>query len=509
MPAPTTTSDLVALIRRSRLVEDDRLDSYASAAETPADVLKKLQDDGLLTPFQADQLLRGRHKGFVLGKYKLLDRIGMGGMGQVYLAEHVTMRRRVAVKVLPPDRSGSPFARERFLREARAAAAVEHPNLIRVYDIEHDGDVYFLVMEYIDGVSLHDLVSRRGPLTPERAAHYVAQVALGLNALHERALVHRDIKPANLLLDRAGIVRILDLGLVRSELDDDELTRQEGAKLIGTADYLAPEQALHCSKVDSRADLYGLGGTTYFLLTGQPPFAVAKLSQKLIAHQVQEVKPVHLIRPDVPVELSAVIQKMLEKRPEERYQSAVEVVAALQPWLTSSIPLPEEADFPVRPVGGAAPSAALSFANRLSGTSLSLTTTPRPAAPLSSGVSGGSAIRFTLDPNQSGAGKSAGNQPTTAMAADDTGTGHSATKSNPPQPVVVTIAELSGRASRPEQDPVIELTQPATKKDNAYHAEGTAERIDTLFLDPEPKSSKKRGLLRMLDNFLTWLFGRR
>src|SRR5207244_462807 len=119
--------------------------------------------DGLLTPFQAEQLLKGRHKGFVLGKYRLLDRIGMGGMGQVYLAEHATMRRRVAVKVLPPNRSENPFARERFLREARAAAQLEHPNIVRAHDLETDGDVTFLVMEYIEGATLHDLVMRRGP----------------------------------------------------------------------------------------------------------------------------------------------------------------------------------------------------------------------------------------------------------------------------------------------------------------------------------------------------------
>jgi serine/threonine protein kinase len=447
MPAPTSTAEFATLVRKSRLIADDELDPLLAAATGPADLAKKLQDTGLLTPFQADQLLRGRHKGFVLGKYRLLDRIGMGGMGQVYLAEHMAMRRRVAVKVLPPDRSGNPFARERFLREARAAAAVEHPNLVRVYDIEHDGEVFFLVMEYIDGVSLHDLVARRGPLAPERAAHYLAQVASGLAALHERALVHRDIKPANLLLDRAGVVRVLDLGLVRSQLDDDELTRQEGAKVIGTADYLAPEQALHCSKVDARADVYGLGGTAYYLLAGTPPFTAEKVSQKLIAHQVQEARPVHHARPGVPPGLSAVVQKMLAKKPEDRFQSAAEVLAALRPWVVNSIPMPPEpADFPAHPVGGATPSAAMSFAHRLSSSSLTLATVKRGTT--RSGA--GSSIRFGLDgSNPTGSGLT--QQRTAAVAADETGTDHP-TPNPVEEPIVLTPVPVAPRPVAADPD---------------------------------------------------------
>jgi serine/threonine protein kinase len=425
MPAPTTAAELVSLVRKSRLVADDRLESYlaGSADDAPADLAKKLQDDGLLTPFQADQLLRGRHKGFVLGKYRLLERIGMGGMGQIYLAEHLSMRRRVAVKVLPPDRSTSPFARERFLREARATAAVEHPNLVRVFDVENEGEVSFLVMEYIDGVSLHDLVARRGPLDGARAAYYTAQVAAGLSGLHERSLVHRDVKPANVLLDRTGTVKVLDLGLVRSELDGDDLTRQEGAKLIGTADYLAPEQAINCSKVDSRADIYGLGATAYYLLTGIPPFAAEKLSQKLIAHQVQDVKPPHKLRPGVPVELSAVVLQMLAKQPQDRPQSAADVVTLLQPWLTTAPPLPEEADFPKQASGVATPSIAMSFAHRLNGTSLALSAVKKPGSkPAVHGLSGGSAVRFGSD-FPAHPGSQAGHK-TASMASEETATNH-------------------------------------------------------------------------------------
>jgi serine/threonine protein kinase len=346
MPAPTTTADLFDLMRKSQLFGDEQLEQLqqGSAAAAPNEVIRQLQADGMLTPFQAEQLLKGRHKGFVLGKYRLLDRIGMGGMGQVYLAEHASMKRRVALKVLPPDRGKSEFARERFLRESRATAAIEHPNLVRAYDVEMEGDVAFLVMEYIDGVTLHDLVARRGKLDPGRAAHYVWQIANGLAALHSYALVHRDIKPANLLLDRAGVVRILDLGLVRSELDDDALTRGEGAKIVGTADYLAPEQAIECSKVDSRADLYSLGCTAYFLLAGQPPFPADKISQKLIAHQSKAPQWVRELNPAVPAGLATVVHKLLGKKPDDRHQSAAELLEALAPFAAATLPSAD--DFP-------------------------------------------------------------------------------------------------------------------------------------------------------------------
>lgn len=346
MPAPTSTADLVDIIRKSQLVSTDQLDLALQETDPtdPGAVVRRLQSDGLLTAFQAEQLLKGRHKGFVLGKYRLLDRIGMGGMGQVYLAEHATMKRRVAIKVLPPDRNKNEFARERFQREAKASAAVEHPNIVRAYDLEMDGDVTYLVLEYIDGVTFHDLVHRRGKLAPGRAAHYLWQIANGLEAIHCFQLVHRDIKPANLLLDRAGVARILDLGLVRSELDDDALTRGEGAKMLGTADYLAPEQAIECSKVDARADLYSLGCTAYYLLTGQPPFPADKISQKLIAHQTKPAPPIRGLNPAVPEGLAIVVHRLLAKKPDDRYRTATEVLEALAPFVQPTAP--EEEDFP-------------------------------------------------------------------------------------------------------------------------------------------------------------------
>jgi serine/threonine protein kinase len=356
MPVPTTSDDLVALIRKSALLDPAHLDAYLEGhpdrPATAADLAAVLQADGLLTPFHVEQLLRGKHRGYFLGKYRLIDRIGLGGMGQVFLAEHTSMRRRAALKVLPPERTDSPYSKERFLREARAAGQLDHPNLVRAFDVDQENGVFFLVMEYVDGVTFQDLVHRFGPLGVERAAHYLWQSAHGLAYLHGVGLVHRDIKPANLLVDRQGVVKILDLGLVRGQDQDDDLTRKEGVKILGTADYLAPEQAIDCSAVDHRADVYGLGATAYYLLTGQPPFPADKMAQKLIAHQVKKVKPVCEVRPDVPEELSDVIDRMLAKKPAARFQTAAELVEALAPFALDPPPPPTQQEIPVL-AGGA------------------------------------------------------------------------------------------------------------------------------------------------------------
>jgi serine/threonine protein kinase len=389
MPAPTTVDELVSLIRKSNLLDPAVLDEYLAAHPGPfADpgaLCARMHADGLLGAFHVEQLLRGKYRGFFLGKHKLLDRIGLGGMGQVFLAEHVNLRRRVAIKVLPPDRAQNEFSRERFLREARAAGQLDHPNLVRAFDVDCEGDVYFLVMEFVDGVSFHELVTRHGPLDGARAAYYLWQAAHGLAYMSERGLVHRDVKPANLLVDRHGVVKLLDLGLVRSQVESDDLTRNEGVKILGTADYLAPEQALECSKVDVRADIYSLGATAYFLLTGKPPFGGDKTAQKLIAHQVQRVKPIREQRPDVPAALAAAIERMLAKRPADRYQTPGEVIAALDAWAIEPPPPPAAHEIPA--VIGCGTTASSSV-NLSSG----VTRTPRPGT--GSGSSG-SGTRYT------------------------------------------------------------------------------------------------------------------
>jgi serine/threonine protein kinase len=358
MAVPTSTDELLDLVRKSELIESAELAHYvhtrsskASLPTEPKKLARQLIKDGLLTKFQAEQLLMGKYKPFTLnGKYRLLERIGVGGMALVYLCEHLVLRRQVAIKVLPSGLADLPATLERFRREARLSAALDHPNIVRTHDIDQDGNMPFLVMEYVDGRSFQEIVSARGPLPIERAAHYVAQAALGLQHAHERGLVHRDVKPSNLLLDREGVVKLLDLGLARFFLDEsDDLTQRYGRNknVLGTADYVAPEQALDSHGADIRADVYGLGCTFYFLLTGTPPFQDFKsLGQKLMAHQNRRALPVRQRRPDVPEGLEAVLTKMMAKRPAHRYQTPLEVVQALEPWTRNPIDPPSESEMP-------------------------------------------------------------------------------------------------------------------------------------------------------------------
>ena len=299
MNAPPTIADFLALVRKSGILDENRLAAYLEKQRPtplPAEP-KKFADclvrDGLLTHFQAEQFLQGKWRRFTIGNYKVLERIGAGGMGSVFLCEHKFMRRRAAVKVLPISQSNDPAALQRFYREARAVAALDHPNIVRAYDIDQEDNLHFLVMEYVDGSSLQEIVQRGGRLDPIRSAHYISHAALGLQHAHEVAgLVHRDIKPGNIIVDRSGTVKVLDLGLARFFYDEDDLlTKKFDENVLGTADYLAPEQALDSHSVDIRGDIYSLGGTFYFCLTGLAPFADGTVAQKLIWHQSRQPKP--------------------------------------------------------------------------------------------------------------------------------------------------------------------------------------------------------------------------
>jgi eukaryotic-like serine/threonine-protein kinase len=338
MAIPTSTPQLLDVIRRSRLVDSTTWEDYVLAhpdlPEQPRDLADRLVEYGLLTRFQAKHILAGRYRGLLLGQYRLLDQIGKGGSGVVFVAEHRKLRRKTAIKVLPAERIHEKESLERFYREARAVASLDHPNIVRAHDVNHEGNIHYLVMEYVDGPSLQTYVEQRGALPIKEAARYVVQVAEGLQHAHERGLIHRDIKPANLLLDPSGIVKILDMGLAKFfQEQSDTLTRDlsRGA-VLGTADYLSPEQALNCHNVDIRADIYSLGATFYTLLAGRPPFHDSKITQKLIDHQIKEPPKLHELKPEVPVQLSAIVHKMMEKKPEDRLQSPAEVIDQVAPW---------------------------------------------------------------------------------------------------------------------------------------------------------------------------------
>lgn len=356
MPAPATIDDLTKLIRKSGMVDEPRLDAYLeklrSAGSLVTDTKKiagSMVKDGLLTYFQAEQFLLGKWRGFTIGKYKLLERIGFGGMGQVFLCEHLYMRRRVAIKVLPPAKAEEPAALGRFYREARAAAALDHPNIVRTHDIDQDGNLHFLVMEYVDGSSLLDIVKKVGRMDVGRAINCVWQSAQGLDHAYRVGVIHRDIKPGNILIDRMGAAKILDMGLARFyHTDDDMLTLKYDEKsVLGTADYVAPEQTVNSHDVDIRADLYSLGATFYFLLAGHPPFPDGTIAQKLIAHQTKEPTPIRQLRPEVPEGVAAVLHKMLSKSVEDRYQRPDEVYEALLPFVDQNIAPPPEEEMPM------------------------------------------------------------------------------------------------------------------------------------------------------------------
>jgi serine/threonine protein kinase len=341
-----TGETFLSLVRQSGLLDPEVLKRHLKELQEGGNdlgegtaVANALVQRQALTRWQADKILVGKHKGFFLGKYRLMSHLGKGGMSSVYLAEHVLMRRRVAIKVLPQARVEDSSYLQRFHREAQAVAALDHRNIVRAYDVDQEGSVHFLVMEYVPGQSLQELIAKRGVLSPVVAAEYIRQAAEGLAAAHKAGLVHRDIKPGNLLVDDRGTVKLLDLGLARFSTEDSEtasLTIAHDEKVLGTADYLAPEQALDSHLVDSRADLYSLGGTLYFLMTGHPPFPEGTVTQRLLAHQTREPVSLRIKRPDVPEAFVAILEKLMKKNPDDRFQSAKEASAAMFQWLAQN-----------------------------------------------------------------------------------------------------------------------------------------------------------------------------
>jgi serine/threonine protein kinase len=338
-----TIDEFVSVARESRLVKPDLLDSMlgevravGSTHDTHA-LASRLVGHGMLTHWQSEKLLSGVSSGFFLGKYKLQRLIASGSMSSVYEADHILLNKRFALKVLPKALVEEASFLERFYREARAVVRLDHPNIIRGFDVGQEGDYHYFVMEYLEGSSFQDHVEKMGPMAPDLAAGLIRQAALGLEHAHQAGMIHRDIKPANLLLASDGVVKVLDLGLVRSlpqETDGEAgLTRVHDERMLGTVDYLSPEQAIDSHNVDIRSDIYSLGCTFYFLLTGDPPFAKGTLTERLLAHQTRSAIPISVIRPDVPASLGRIISKMLEKRSDNRYQSPAEVARALEEWL--------------------------------------------------------------------------------------------------------------------------------------------------------------------------------
>ncbi len=358
MPAPVTVPDFLELVRKGGLVPGKKVDDLLGQNRATGDpqtidqAAAVLVRDAQLTFFQAKQIKLGRYKRFTIGaKYRLLELIGVGGMGAVYLCEHTLMKRLVALKVLPVEKLDDHSNLERFYREARAVAALDHPNIVRAYDIDQYEKLHFLVMEYVDGASLQEVIARYSQekklFDPFRAAHYIAQAAVGMQHAHELGMVHRDIKPGNLLLDRTGVIKVLDMGLARffNKQQDSVTEKYDDKCVLGTADYLAPEQAVS-NIVDVCADIYSLGGTLYFMLTGQTPFPDGTIAAKLAAHQTREPRPVETFRSDVPPGMLDVLRKMMAKNPANRYQEPMEVAEALEEWADEPPGPPPDREMP-------------------------------------------------------------------------------------------------------------------------------------------------------------------
>ena len=344
----TSAADLVQALAEFHLLDQAQLEKVKASIKGRSIDARTLARDllkqNLLTTFQINRLFQGRGKELVLGPYLLLEPLGEGGMGQVFKARHQIMNRTVALKVIRNDRLSNPEAVQRFYREIRLVAQLDHPHLVRAHDAAQVGTTHFLVMEFAEGTDLHQLVQKSGPLPVGQACTYIRQAALGLQHVSEHGMVHRDIKPSNIQSTAEGrTIKILDLGLARLQTDDgiaggrNDLTQT--CSVMGTPDYIAPEQIADPRSVDIRADIYSLGCTFYFLLAGHPPFPNVAWEEKLVNHRKVEPQPIEQLRPDVVPALSAVLRKMMAKQPANRYPTPSAVADALAPFCQVSTPV--------------------------------------------------------------------------------------------------------------------------------------------------------------------------
>lgn len=286
-----------------------------------------------------------------LGQYRLLDELGRGGMGRVYKALHTIMGRVVAIKVVSPELVSDPVAVEWFRREVRASTQLNHPNIVMAYDANEAEGVHFLVMEYVHGVTLDAMVKEQGPLPISRACALIRQAALGLQHAHDKGTVHRDIKPSNLLIplqegDQSSevLVKILDFGLARlhGQSKGDTIALRGQAGVLGTPDYIAPEQSRDIHSADIRSDLYSLGCVFYFALAGRVPFPSDNAMEKLIKHLLEEPEPLEKVRPDLPPALAAIVRRLMAKDPTDRYQTPAELVRELDNVSASGWEMPSQ-----------------------------------------------------------------------------------------------------------------------------------------------------------------------
>lgn len=341
MSKPQDVPSFLELLQESHLLSEDKVRAVIEefdleSAEKPKEAAQRLVTGKVLTRYQGERLLAGRKRGFFIDKYKVLEVLGFGGMGSLYLAEHLETKEPVALKVLNDKCRNDAGMLTRLKLEASAGSRLDHPHIVRTISYEGSGAVCYIAMEFIKGISLLELVLlKQRSLPSPQVCDVIAQASLGLEEAHQAGIIHRDLKPENLIIDSQGYVKVLDFGLALLKDNPDaefSLSMIFGHGCVGTPEYIAPEQSREGTTVDARADVYGLGGTMYFLLTGKLPFPKGTAAQKIQAHREQAPRSIAEIAPAIPAEVVAIVEKMMAKDPEERYQSMAEVAAALEPF---------------------------------------------------------------------------------------------------------------------------------------------------------------------------------
>ena len=340
-----SASDFISSIVDSQILSSEELQAAIKGDTTSHDAASQLVAQGRLTQYQADHLLSGNSDGLVLDEYVVLDKIGQGGMGTVLKARHKRLKRLAAVKLLSDKWLTNDSVIQRFYREVEVVARLSHPNIVTAYDARELNGQHCLIMEFVHGADLAAVVNSSGPLDVGQAVNCIAQAAEGLCYAHEHGVIHRDIKPANLLLSDDGSVKVLDLGLARlSESlavtpESDQTPLTEYGQVMGTVDYMSPEQAEDSRTADERSDIYSLGCTLHFLLMASPPYAGETLVKKLLAHGSGNI-PSLMSRGDLPDELETAFRKMVEPDVSKRFQSMEEVIAAMKPLADASVTVP-------------------------------------------------------------------------------------------------------------------------------------------------------------------------
>jgi serine/threonine protein kinase len=338
MPDPAAET-FVRCVLRSQLLRLDELQAVLRALpppdrDDPQTLANHLVRTGKLTRFQANKILRGVSQGMVIGPFRVLSPLGRGGMGTVFLVRDVRNHRLAALKILPPRLAREPRMRARFQREMEMCRKVSHPNIAEAYDVGEYRGVHFIAMEFIPGRTLSKLVAGEGRLDVARAARLFADVAEALNHAHAQGLIHRDLKPSNILVTPRDVAKVVDLGLalMHGETGEDAMVIGGKGYIVGTMDYIAPEQTTDAARVGPRSDLYSMGCALYFALAGQPPFPGGSSKEKVLRHRVEMPMPLLKLRPGLPSGFVTLVERLMSKDPEGRPANAAEAAEELRAW---------------------------------------------------------------------------------------------------------------------------------------------------------------------------------